>query len=219
MILLIYGAGSQAKELYDLIMRNTPEKYKKIFYIDDYREEGTEFYFGETIHGDSISERFKDSKEDLEGIVAVGEPMAREILTRRFEDIGIKLTTLIDKTSIVSPTAVIEEGTIICEYSTIHSNAEIGRGVLIQSFCDIGHDIRIGDFSVVSAGFSPGGGSKFGNRVFIGMNVSVKEKISVGDGAIIGMGSAVFKDVPENSTVIGNPARITKGNDEGKVYR
>ena len=46
----------------------------------------------------------------------------------------------------------------------------------------------------------------------------IKEKLSVGNDAIIGMGAAVFRDVEAGTTVVGNPARVTRGNDKHKVF-
>lgn len=49
-----------------------------------------------------------------------------------------------------------------------------------------------------------------GNNVTVGANVVIIGKIIIGDNSIIGAGSVVVKDVPENSVVAGNPARIIK---------
>ena len=219
MDLLIYGASSQAKESYDIVVRNYPEKYDNIYFIDDFVEEGSHFYNSSTIHYESIRKMYESAPGEVEGIVSVGEPLNREKLTIKLEEAGIKLATIIDKTSIVSPSAIIGAGSIICEYSVVHANANIGKGVLVQSFCAIGHDIQIGDYSVVSAGFLPGGGCVIGKCVFAGMNVTIKEKTNIGDNVIMGMGAAVFSDLPPFSTAVGNPARITRGNDDHKVYR
>ncbi len=216
MKLLIYGAGGLAKEVYDIVARSYPDKYQKICFIDDFVEEAP-FYLSETIHFDSIPCLF-DNLDDLEGIVAVGEPAHREMLAEKFRDAGIKLARVIDKTALISPTAIIENGSIVCEFATIHANVHIGQGCLIQPYCCIGHDIQFGDYSVLSSTCAPGGASVFGKRVYMGMNASSKERITVGDDAIIGMGAAVFRDVEEGATVVGNPARVTKGNDQHKVF-
>jgi carbonic anhydrase/acetyltransferase-like protein (isoleucine patch superfamily) len=47
-----------------------------------------------------------------------------------------------------------------------------------------------------------------GNKVFLGANAVILPGIKVGDGAIIGAGAVVTKDVPEYTVVGGNPARI-----------
>lgn len=216
MILCIYGTGGLAKEVYDIVVRSSPTKYENIFFVNDYLPEGS-FYMNKMIKFESIGKNF-DSINAIEGIVAVGEPIHRELLSKRLETIGIKLATIIDSTAIVSSSAKIGEGSIICEYSTIHADSCLGKSVLIQSYCDIGHDIIIGDYSVVSTGCTPGGGDIIGKRTYLGMNSSIKEKITIGDDVIIGMGAVVFQDIMDGATVVGNPARVTKGKKEHHVF-
>lgn len=49
-----------------------------------------------------------------------------------------------------------------------------------------------------------------GNNVYIGAGSIIIGKITIGDNAIIGAGAVVTKDIPNNSVVVGNPARIIK---------
>lgn len=217
MKLLIYGASGLAKEVYDIVVRSMPDRYEKIYFIDDFVEEAP-FYLSETIHFDSIPTLFMGEMEELEGIVAVGEPVHRQKLTEKFEKQGIRLATIVDSSALISPTASVAEGSIICEMTTIHANVQIGKGVLIQPFANIGHDISIGEYSVISSACAPGGATVFGKRVYMGMNATSKEKLVFGDDVIIAMGAAVFRDVEAGATVVGNPARVTRGNDEHRVF-
>lgn len=57
-----------------------------------------------------------------------------------------------------------------------------------------------------------------GNDVWIGEDVSIIEGITIGDGAIVGACSVVAKDVPEFTTVVGNPARIIKVRKESAKW-
>jgi acetyltransferase-like isoleucine patch superfamily enzyme len=47
-------------------------------------------------------------------------------------------------------------------------------------------------------------------NVWIGVNVTILAGVTVGENAIIGAGSVVTKDVPDNAVVVGNPARVIK---------
>lgn len=49
---------------------------------------------------------------------------------------------------------------------------------------------------------------KVGNNVFIGCNVTILPNIKIGNNVIIAAGSIVTKDIPDNSVVGGNPAKI-----------
>jgi acetyltransferase-like isoleucine patch superfamily enzyme len=57
---------------------------------------------------------------------------------------------------------------------------------------------------------------KIGNGVWIGANVTILPGVTVGENAVIAAGAVVTKDVPANSIVGGNPARVIRmlKNDE-----
>lgn len=51
---------------------------------------------------------------------------------------------------------------------------------------------------------------KICNDAWIGMNVIILKGVTVGEGAIVGAGSVVTRDVPAWTVVAGNPARVVK---------
>jgi serine O-acetyltransferase len=100
----------------------------------------------------------------------------------------------------------------------IHPAAQIGRrffidhgmGVLIGETAQVGDDVTLYK-GVTLGGTSLGGGKRHptvGNNVVIGTNASILGAIVVGDGARVGAGSVVVRDVPPNATVVGIPGRV-----------
>lgn len=82
----------------------------------------------------------------------------------------------------------------------------------------LNNQVKIGDYVKLRQGATIGNKivdglscvPEIGNNVDIGPNCVIFGGISVGDNAIIGAGSIVNKDVPENSVIAGNPAQIIK---------
>lgn len=109
----------------------------------------------------------------------------------------------------------------------IHPAARIGSGVFIDHGMGvvIGETAQIGDGCTLYQGVTLGGTSlvrgkrhpTLGRNVVVGVGAVVLGAIHVGDGARIGGGSVVVKDVPAKATVVGVPARIVM--QDGKPVR
>lgn len=66
--------------------------------------------------------------------------------------------------------------------------------------------------------YAPGkGATKIGNDVWIGMDALILPGVTVGDGAVIGAGAVVAKDVPPYAVVAGNPGRVLRYRFEDQV--
>lgn len=103
----------------------------------------------------------------------------------------------------------------------IHPAARIGKGIML----DHATGIVIGETSVVEDNVSilqsvtlGGTGKESGNRhpkiragVLIAAGAKVLGNIEVGEGAKVGAGSVVLKDVPAHTTVVGVPAKVVGG--------
>ncbi|WP_418510452.1 serine O-acetyltransferase [Corallibacter sp.] len=84
----------------------------------------------------------------------------------------------------------------------------IGYKVKIGKECKIYHNVTIG--TKETQDFKNGRYPKIGNKVIIYPNSVVIGNIKIGDNVIIGAGSIVLNDIPSNSIVKGNPAKIVK---------
>ena len=217
MKLFLYGARGAAMEVYDMVMRNASlrNRYAEVIFIDDFQEEA-EFYGTRRIKFSSC-ERILQG-EDAEFAVTVGEPSARSLLRERIEEADYRLATLIDETAVVSPTAQIAEGCVINHGAIISSNVILSKNAFVMFGAIIGHEAEIGADATICPRTTVGAHCHMGEQAFVGIGSSIIQGVDVGIRAIIGMGAMVFRTVEADTTVLGNPARVTKGNDNRKVF-
>ncbi len=85
--------------------------------------------------------------------------------------------------------------------------SRIGRETVIGNLSNLGHFVDIGANVWMSSGCVIGGGTSIGDGSSLGLGVSVRDKLRIGKNCSVGMGSVVIKDIPDDSSVFGNPAK------------
>jgi UDP-3-O-[3-hydroxymyristoyl] glucosamine N-acyltransferase len=108
-------------------------------------------------------------------------------------------------------------GVVIEDDVDIGSNTSIDRGTLgdtvikrgakVDNLVHIAHNVQVGEEALVIAHAMVGGSTRIGARALIAPSACIRDVLSIGDDATVGLGAVVVKDVPPGTTVMGVPAR------------
>ena len=90
------------------------------------------------------------------------------------------------------------------------SNTIIGKNTYIDNQVHIAHNNKIGENCIIAGQVGFAGSSSLGNNVMIGGQAGISGHLKVGNNVQIGGGSGVIKDIPDNSKVMGYPAKDLK---------
>jgi len=101
----------------------------------------------------------------------------------------------------------VEVGARTCIDRGALGDTSIGPGTKIDDAVYIAHNVHIGRDCLIMAQTALCGSCVIGDRVEISPGAVVRDKVRIGDGARIGLGAVVVKDVVESTTVVGVPAR------------
>ena len=106
---------------------------------------------------------------------------------------------------------VIEENCEIGCGSTIDrgsmSNTVIGKNTFLDNQIHIAHNVKIGQNSIIAGQVGIAGSSIIGENVRIGGQAGISGHLRIGNNVEIGGGSGVIRDIPDNTKVMGYPAK------------
>lgn len=206
----IVGAGGFGREVMPvaqdmLALIHGPEKFELVF-VDEHG--GSQLING---HRVMTADEFLASDAEKYFNVAVADHHAREHIADTFPAAGALPFTIRAPNSVCMSGNDIGEGAILCPFTTITSNARIGRFFHANIYSYVAHDCEIGDFVTFAPNVHCNGKVVIEDCAYIGTGAIIKQgtdakPIVIGHHAVVGMGAVVTKSVPPHTTVVGNPA-------------
>lgn len=207
--IVIIGAGGLAREVQYVIEKINLRKnqWNLIGFIDENLDNKGKLLNGNEIIGsfDDLPQSIID--EELYYICAIGNTKIKKRLVKKANKNNLKPAILVDPDIYVSKSVFIDEGSVIYGNTNLTVNIDIGKHVIINPGCTIGHDVVIEDYAIVLPGARVSGSVTIGECSTIGASSTIIQNLKVGKYSFVGAGAVVTKNIDENVTVVGCPAR------------
>lgn len=207
MKIYIFGAGGFGREIAALAQKCG---HSVAGFVDDSPHET-----GERLNGLPVirSSDLLDTLTTESVVVAIGEPATRRTVVERLGGLGVPFATLIHPNVDNGDTNTIGDGSMICSGCAITVNISIGKHVILNLNTTIGHDCILEDYVSIMPGVNVSGCVRICEGAYIGTGAVIRNGtpdkfITIGAGAVVGMGAVVTKDISAGATVVGNPAKM-----------
>lgn len=212
--ILVVGAGQQGSLALN-ILRQANRPFEVVGYLDDDKAK-----MGQTIEGakvlGTLGELAKYAKAATHFIYGIGTNGNLKLIAlkaRLFEQAvqaGLLPLSAIHPSAYIEPSSSIGAGAVVHPGAIVNARTRIGQNGVIWTKCSVDHDSVLADNVNLAPGVTTGGNVVIHRNVFIGVGASLIHCVTVGEGAVIGAGAVVTKDVPPHVTVVGVPARVIK---------
>jgi sugar O-acyltransferase (sialic acid O-acetyltransferase NeuD family) len=193
---ILVGSGGFGREVLAWWENHYPED-NFCGFVDDYSND--KLTIG-SINNHSIN-------KNCEYVITIGEGISRVTVADKLMERGVFIGNFIAPHMLSASILNKSVGSIFLGGS-ISSNVSIGEFVLVQGFACIGHDVILSSGVTVGSHAFIGGGCEIGKNTTIHPHSCILPKLKIGSNVQIGAGAVVIKNVPDNVTVFGSPAKI-----------
>lgn len=203
----IFGAGGfgrEVKMLIDQINAVNPQ-WNFIGYFDDDFSNAVLIEASDRLGGMDALNAYG---EKLYLVLAVGNPLVKRKIYKKIHNRHIHYPVLIHPNVVMGSSNVsVEEGSIICAGNIVTVDIKIGKHVILNLACTVGHDTIIGDFSSFMPAVNISGEVTIGEAVYVGTGAKIINQLEIGEETIVGAGAVVSKSLPPQCTAVGVPAK------------
>src|SRR4051794_29546683 len=206
--IVLYGAGSQAYVLSDLLEANG---YELVAVFNDGPPPPT---FRTTVpllgEPDRIDAWLSAAEHaHLHYAIAIGNQhgRARAVRHKLLSSKGLTPANLAHPTSFRSASAAIGGSCQFLAFSFLGVRARLGDAVILNSRASVDHECELGEGVHVAPGATLAGRVRVGPHTFIGAGAVILPDLHIAADVIVGAGAVVTHDIPDAGVYVGSPAR------------
>ncbi|WP_343617835.1 acetyltransferase [Flavobacterium sp.] len=204
--LVIVGARGFGREVYDLATQCAGFNIEYV--VKGFLDDKSDALEGFASYPQILSsvEDYKIEENDV-FVCAMGSVKWKKHYAELILAKGGKFINLIHPSTKLNTNAVVGTGLLVFMYANISNDCIIEDFVTIQGYVGLGHDTKICKWSHVSSYSFTGGFVVLEEEATLNTRATVLPNVIVRKGATVGAASLVIKNVKENTTVFGIPAK------------
>lgn len=202
---VIWGGAGQAKVVRPILARSG----HCVVAVFDNGIKRSPFADVPFLGGDPEFARSRDRYAGYGFMVAIGgrHGRVRTDISRSLREAGLVPLRAIHHTAFIADSASLGEGCQILPLAAICEEAVVGDYSIVNTKASVDHECRIGIGVHIMPGATLAGLVEVHDYATIGSGAVILPRLRIGTGATVGAGAVVTKDVRDNCTVIGCPAR------------
>ena len=145
--------------------------------------------------------------QEFQGVlVSIGDCAVRWDKHQALQAAGAPLVTVVHPAATVSHYAMLGVGTVVMAGAVVNIDAAVGEAAIINTGATVDHDCRLGAAVHICPGAHLSGNVQVGQGSWVGVGAAVKQGMIIGERVMVGAGAVVVQAVPDDLTVVGNPA-------------
>lgn len=206
--IVILGSGSHGIDILECMLEQNriSERYQPLGFLDDRPAQPT-------VHGFPVLGGLGEVPglaSEVQFVTAIGSPNSYRSKPALLGSLGIaphRWASVVHPSAWVSPWAEVGRGCVILQQCTLSAGCRLADQVVLLPGCRVSHDTMVDDFNTLATGVILSGFVRVEANCYLGAGSLVRERLTLGRGCLVGMGSVVVKGVAAGERVAGNPAR------------
>lgn len=207
--LLLIGGGGHCASVIDVI--ESGDEYEVAGIVEAVGNTQSEF-LGYPILGtdDELESLIQQTPNCVITVGQLGKATLRKKLFQKVRESNGILPVIISPLARVAAQTEIGDGTVIMHYALVNNLAKIGENCIVNHYALVEHGCSIGSHCHLSTRAIINGDCHIGDACFIGSSATLVQGVSICKESVIGAAALVTKNILEQGTYIGLPAKRLK---------